>query len=258
MKSFYKRIVVLVSVFASVLFTGLVTLLFFPQPLFAHAFEYRSFTVYSGDPVPIEAVKVLDEAHRLISFSELHDKEFQHRLFLASGNPFNFVEDLLGKGPIARATAGNVIFKEPVDFEKNTVSGRSQEVNLTALLVHEMVHTLQAHRYGYAKFNPFRPPPYWKLEGYPEYIARQDMRLNDYSLKKEVIRFLNARDSSGSGWLEAVPGHAMPEVYFKGRIMIEYLMDVRCLSYDGILSDSRGEDEIFDELIKWAQVEVPN
>jgi hypothetical protein len=85
-------------------------------------------------------------------------------------------EKLLGIGRTARATLNNVIIKVRIDPKSNLAFPtfhKDCEVNLTDLLAHEMTHCLQANKYGIIKFNPFKHPELWMLEGYPEYISRQ-------------------------------------------------------------------------------------
>ncbi len=42
----------------------------------------------------------------------------------------------------------------------------------------------------------------------------------------------------------------MPSVYYKGRLMIGYLMDVKGMTYTEILKDTRSEDELLQEMIR--------
>jgi hypothetical protein len=46
-------------------------------------------------------------------------------------------------------------------------------------------------------------------------------------------------------------GCEVPNYYYKGRLMMEYLMDIKHLSYDQILKDTVSENTIFMEIIKW-------
>ena len=46
----------------------------------------------------------------------------------------------------------------------------------------------------------------------------------------------------------------MSDYYYKGRLMIEYLMDIKHLSYDQILKDSVSESTIFKEMINGLMV----
>lgn len=239
--------------FLLIALTGVVTLLFFPQPMFANKLVHKNFVVYSSDEIPDAICRILDGAYGTIEACELNDPTFKFDLFLAHGNPFNRLDDLQGSGAVARATAGSIIFKTPVNFAYNEAYTARSRINLEELLIHEMVHVLQTNRYGMLRFNPWSHPPLWKLEGYPEYVARQDRRIAGYKLSNEIGRYVTLRAESTDGWVEVVPGHFMPAVYYKGRLMVEYLMDIKGLSYDEILSSDDPEDEVFNEMLRWSE-----
>jgi hypothetical protein len=71
----------------------------------------------------------------------------------------------------------------------------------------------------------------------------------NYSLKSEIERFIKLDSKSKNGIVEVTEDHFMPSVYYKGRLMIEYLMDVKGMTYDEILKDTRSEDELFQEML---------
>ena len=196
--------------------TGVVTLVFFPQPMFANKLVHENFAVYSNEAIPDEICRILDKAYSTIEGCELHDPTFRFDVFFAHGNPFNRFDNPQGRGPAARATAGNIIFKIPANFAANEAYTARSRINLEELLVHKMVHILQTNRYGMLRFNPWSHPPLWKLEGYPEYVARQDRRKGGYKLPNEIGRFVMLRAKSSDGWVEVVPGHFIPAVYSKG------------------------------------------
>jgi predicted metalloprotease with PDZ domain len=127
------------------------------------------------------------------------------------------------------------------------------EVNLTYLFAHEMIHCLQAKKYGIMKFNPFRHPDFWKLEGYPEYISRKTkLSSKNYSLANEIERYIILENKATDRWVSVEEGGCeSPNYYYKGRLMVEYLMDIKHLSYDQILKDTVSENTIFKEMIKW-------
>ena len=53
-------------------------------------------------------------------------------------------------------------------------------------------------------------------------------------------------------WISSEEGGCeVPNYYYKGRLMIEYLMDIRHLSYDKILNESVSENTVYHEMIKW-------
>jgi hypothetical protein len=116
-----------------------------------------------------------------------------------------------------------------------------------------MTHCLQANKYGILKFNPFRHPEFWKLEGYPEYIAEQnELSGKDYNLRSDINRYINLESKATDIWILSAPGGCeVPGYYYKGKLMMEYLIDIKHLSYDKILKDTSSENTVYQEMIKW-------
>ena len=184
MKKIIKKTITSIALLVFVMVSGLSSLLFFPQSLFANKVEYKKFSVYSDTKInKADLLASLDSAYKLIAESQLHNPEFQFKVFMSYGNIFNDIEDLQGKGPTARATAGNIIVKVPVDLKKNEAYNSRSIVDFAELLAHEMIHNLQADKYGMINFSPVKHPLMWKLEGYPEYVCHQKM------LKQKTIDF---------------------------------------------------------------------
>lgn len=257
MKKIIKKTIAGVILTLMVLIGGLITLVFSPQILFAKKMEYKNFSVYYDNEIDHEAAhKILDDAYALVQRSELHAADVHFDIFLAHNNIFNDIESLQGIGPIARATAGNITFKVPLDLKNGRALGTRSEVNLTNLLAHEMVHVLQAHRYGLINYSPIKHPPLWKLEGYPEYVSRSNARRSsDYNLVNEIDRYVMLEKSSGDGFVEVVKNHFVPAYYYKGRLMTEYLIEVQGFSYYKIVHDPRSEEEVFSEMLNWRNLQ---
>lgn len=256
MKKIIKRTIASIVLMLAVFISGLVTLIAFPQSLFANKIEHQKFRIYYDSEIDKDGlISILDNAYELIEHSELHEPGYVFNIFLAHNNFYNKIEDLQGKGPVARATAGNITIKYPVDIENNLIKSHRSTSNLTEIIVHEMVHNLQANKYGLINFSPVKHPPIWKLEGYPEYVSRRTMlKSDDYSLGFELDRYAALTENSNDGFIEVVKGHFMPTDYYKGRLMVEYLIDIKGMTYDDILKDKRTETEVFNELLHWAKV----
>lgn len=236
---------------------GLVTIILYPQPLFANKVEYRQFRVYSNEKISEQIKSILDSALSFVEKSELYDSSYQVDLFLSYNTSFNKVDDkVFGQGPTARAIDNNLVFKVGVDVNKNLVYStfhKSCEQRFAYVIAHEMIHCLQAHKYGILKFNPFNHPEMWKLEGYPEYVARQKFSEPTMNLKKEIKRFIELNHKQTDIWILVEDGGCeVPEFYYKGRLMTEYLIKVKGLTYDQVLKDKRSEEKIYTEMIKWA------
>ena len=236
---------------------GLAATILYPQPLFANKVEYKQFKVYSNDKIGDEIKPMLDTALSIVEKSKLYDSAFKVDIFLAYNTFFNKVDDkVFGLGQSARAIDNNLVIKVKVDIEKNlayaTFHKPCQE-SFVYVIAHEMVHCFQAHKYGIRKFNPFSHPEMWKLEGYPEYVARQKSSDPDYNLKSGIERLIGFKRKQTDIWVAVEEGDCeFPEFYYKGRLMIEYLINVKQLTYDQVLKDKRSEKDIYAEMIEWA------
>ncbi|MCB9305310.1 MAG: hypothetical protein H6565_01805 [Lewinellaceae bacterium] len=99
MKKIIKRTIAGTLLFTVVGIAGLITLIFYPQSLFANKFEHNQFVVYYDKDYNIEKEafqSILDNAYQLVEKSELHNPDFRFRLFLAHDNIYNKIEGLQG------------------------------------------------------------------------------------------------------------------------------------------------------------------
>lgn len=257
MKKTIMRILAVTTLTVIVAFSGLLTILLFPQPLFAHKVEHKQFAIYSNDKITDDIIPLLDNAMALVEKSEINDPNYKFDILLAYNSLSNELDDkLLGYGPSARATDNNITIKVEIDAKRNlffpTFHGKCQG-NLTFLLAHEMIHCLQANKYGVIKFNPLRHPEMWKLEGYPEYIARQPkLTACDYNLASEIDRYIELERKSTDIWIAIEDGACeAPKYYYKGRLMVEYLMDIKHWSYDKILNDTTSANSVYADMVNW-------
>lgn len=244
------------SILSMVVFlTGLIGLIFFPQSLFANKFEHGKFNIYYDHQIDSKtAAEILDQTYAIIQKSELFHSKKQFDIYLSHGNFMDLIENLQGKGPYARATAGNIFIKIPTSFHEETFQYGKNLVKMPELLAHEIIHNLQAYHYGLWNFSPWKHPPMWKVEGYPEYISRVSiLDKKDYDLKKEVRQLKAELSESANGLVKITTDYYAPAVYYKGRLMIEYLMQIEHLNYHEILEDQRSEEEVYKTLLDWAE-----
>lgn len=257
MKKTIKRILAGTLLTVIITVSGLLTIIIFPEPLFAKKLEHGQFKVYSNNKINKDVEIILDNAVNLVKRSELYDPTYTYDIFLSYNSLFNKIDDkFLGHGPTARATDNNVIIKVDIDSKRNLAFPtfyENCEANLTYIIAHEMIHCLQEYKYGKLKFNPFRHPENWKLEGYPEYISRQTkLSDKDYDLINEIERYIDLESKLTDIWITVEEGGCKtPKYYYKSRLMTEYLMDIKHFSYDKILTDTISEDRTYAEMIKW-------
>lgn len=255
MKKIFKRIfkITLLALLAAIL--TIVTIVLFPQHLFANRLNYKNFMVYSNNKIESNIKTVLDNAITLIKKSELYDADYKYNIILCYNTLYNKVDDkLLGNGPTARTTLNNIIVKVNINAEKNLAFPtfhNACEVNLTELLAHEMTHCLQANKYGILKFNPFKHPAFWKLEGYPEYVSKQaELSNKNYSLKEDIDKYAKLKKATNNIWIKEGDCE-VPDYYYRGKLLIKYLIDIKHLSYNQILKDATSENTVYEEMVKW-------
>ncbi len=251
----FRRIIFTILMSGALCFGLAATVLLFPQFMFAHNIEHQNVRVYAAEEIDESISEAIDQAIALIAVSEIYDPEYAFDVFLANNTIFNDIDGaILGQWPAARATHNNVVVKAPLDLAAGVVLTERSRINFVYLLAHEMTHCLQANHFGMLTFNPLSHPPMWKLEGYPEYVARKPMlKETGYELKHEVDRFLSISASASDGWALIDQDHYLPLIYYKGRLMVEYLADVRGMSYVDIIKDNRTEAYVWEEVIAWRQ-----
>src|SRR4026209_476685 len=141
-----------------IIISAFVTVILFPQLLFANNMKYKNFNVCSNEKINHDIKITLDNAMDLVQKSELYDSSYKYNIILCHNSFYNKIDDILGIGPAARGRPNNVIVKVRIDPTNNLAFAtfpKACEVNLTYLLAHEMIHCLQINKYGIIKFNPF-------------------------------------------------------------------------------------------------------
>ena len=253
-----KRLLSILGLASAVFIGGMVTLILFPQPLFSHSYTFQKATVYSHTEVDQDAFnKALEEAFSFIRTSELYDADYAFDIFLAEPGLYNQFDDFIfGEWAAARAVSNNVIIKRVVNEKAGTVANGENHFDLSYVLAHEMIHCLQHHRYGMMAFNSISHPPLWNVEGYPEYISRKKViNKEEYTLQQGISDFLSRTKNRENDHdiIQIGERESTPYIYYKGRIMVEYLMDVKGWSYDDIMKSEETEETLFNDLMDWYQ-----
>lgn len=251
-----KKILIGTSCTLIALIGLLILFVLYPDNLFARRVVHKEFSLYSNQTVKGNLKQVLNNAIDIAKASELYDSSYQYDIFLTDGS---FYKDVVFKlvGPsLARSIDNNILLNIKADFEQNLLIGPKNKRDLTRTIAHEMVHCLQMKKYGLLQFNPINHPPLWKLEGYPEYVVNKPVINSPAYRFTETVKLLRDYEKKSATWVELQPGHFDPIVYFKGRVMIEYLMDIKGMSYDQILSDDVKEDIVNQEINQWYTTQI--
>jgi len=201
-----------------------VLLLSFPQVLFAHEISYRSFTVYSREPLDQNIYAVLDRVESRLATSQINSQEVKPKIFLTNGfSLYSLLSLYLGSNSFGKGYAvlpTSNIFINKSDTAKDLVFRNSlanNERSLSGVIAHETTHLLIRKRFGYWRNLTM---PAWKKEGYAEYVA------GGSTLTYETgVKMWKENPQDGTGYQ-----------YFKYYMLVKYLMEHDKLSVDDLFN----------------------
>lgn len=261
-----------------VLYLGL---LFYPSVLFANHVEHKNFTVHSQYELDDGIHDILDNIDAAVKTSEIYDATLDHDIFLGHENlAFRMIQgvrwwvisQVAGLGPALTYNASvppyfnQVISFRIPDIENNALlhPESMRAINMTHVLTHEVVHTLLTSRIGLQRIPRV---PVWKQEGYGDYIAASTNIFADpsYNLRESVERILR-QDLS---WMQDERGNYTPmrygcqplssivneagypgfTCYYIGRVLLEYLFNVKGLTFDEVMTPDVTDTDTLVELI---------
>lgn len=237
-------------------------LLAFPGFMFAHQLEHGNIVVHSDADLRGRMEPVLQRVSAQLADSELAAPGLDHHVFLGHGNrPFRILQDArlflvrqatgLAPSPNYNASwpplVSHVVSFDRPDPEhdlllRETWPGR---LNMTHILTHELAHSLVMQRLGVRAAAAL---PFWKAEGYPEFVSYSARRrLPGYDLRARLRHASRANlswtldddgaliplryDCVGRSYVEDEYGDPWHTCYYLARLMVEYQVEVKGLSF---------------------------
>lgn len=264
------------------LFAAYVAILVYPGVLFAHSVEYHNFTVHSdGNLVNIEPV--LQRVERAIETSEIYDPALEHDIFFGNGKWLFAFTQHLHTGLVSRAIRGRwapatssynsslpphvsniVTFYRPIiESDSLVYPARGVNQSLSRTLAHEVVHTFLMSELGLQRI---ARTPMWKQEGYADYVAASATILADpdYDIRESVERIVRqdlswlmddqghfGRIGSGClqyGVLRDEEGRIWNTCYYISRVLVEYVLDHKGMSFRELMAPAISDSETLSEL----------
>jgi hypothetical protein len=258
------------------LFVGLLA---FPGFLFAHKLEQGNLA-YSDEELTGSLEPVLREIDRRLATSAIDDPAITHRIFFGHDAQIfgalqrtraEIVYRTIGMKPASSYNVSwpphvsHIVTFDVPDAAHDALRRAAWpgHFNMTHILTHEVTHTLVAAKLGLANLPRL---PMWKSEGYPEYVAMVASRSQPgYSLRTSVARILAA----DLAWLRNVQGEFEPmrydcvgrsylkdenddswhTCYYLSRVLVEYLLDEKGLTFDQLMQPSVTESETLREML---------
>ena len=263
-----------------VLVAAFVGLLAFPGFMFAHQLEYRNFTVYSDEDMRGRIEPILAGVDAQLSASELNDPSLRYDLFLGHDNAAFLALDRTRWTVLTKVTGisrspnyatgwppylSQVVILDAPDPEHDALlrPGWRPRLNMTHILTHESGHMQVFNKLG---LKTSMALPMWKAEGYPEYLAAHMIRTApEYSLRSSVTRVLTAnlagfRDAHGgfqslhygqlgASFLKDENGDDWHTSYYLARVLVEYSLDVKGMSFEQLADPGVRDTDMMRELL---------
>lgn len=238
------------------IFTGLfligllVTFVLSPILLYANKTLIGNYSIYHNKPLDKNFLHRLDESLSIIKTSELYNPELKMDICLKDGSKYpELIERIMGRDLLSTFYNKIVFAGDEVNFEDNYISFDGHKWNLTEMLAHAQVHCLEFSKYGLWDSNPIGKHPEWKWEGYPEYIARQTLRGD--TLSNNIKMLLNAEKVNQNGWMKLTDNTETTISYFEYRLLIQYCLEIKKMSFTQLLQDSTQEETIKQQMMDW-------
>lgn len=265
-----KRIIRIILIGILATFIACIGLNLWPGILFTNHIESGNITIHSDHQFSDELEIALHDIKATISTSELYDPSLKHDIYFGYGNrmfsALKIKPDLTYNLSWPPYLSQIVTFRQP-HFQANTLSHpehKDDVVNLRQILSHEIVHTLMNSHLGLWRGHR---SPMWKVEGYCDYVAASTSTFVDpsYELQTSVKRILNTdlswiTDDQGDftqmqyshkqkSSIRNEQGVEWPTSYYISRILWEYLLDVKGLTFDEVMNPEITDRDTMTELI---------
>ena len=225
------------SAIALGLAVGWLTLLIYPQPLFAYSVHQNNLVLYARTPLPEQAGPILDEAQRRIARSPLYDPTRTQHAFLCDTPALFAFLTLTNRSGGKTNPFGNV-FIRPANVARNRVIDRfgnekSSARSLTYYLAHELTHALTFDHLGFRQWaNPLSA---FQIEGYADYVGMSepiDLRAG----RAALISNAPEMDPTRSG------------LYTRYSLLVAYLLERRGYSVEQLLARRIQQRDVEAEL----------
>jgi hypothetical protein len=220
-----------------------------PGPFYPEEKQYGAITVHAESPIGPQIDSMMAEVFTRLQAVPIYDPNRRVNLCLSTQEKFSFFARLTWR---RSRTMGFCLLGHcyvNIDFINELAvktGGRpkynTREGSIVHVATHELIHQYLADAYGDIAS---RFLPTWKTEGYCEYGANHFVAPRDcgYSLPERVDIFLD-----DSQWNPTATTH---RPHYLWGLMVEYLADVKDLSFEQIMDEDVTKDVVYQEMMAW-------
>ncbi len=223
-----------------------------PGPFFPENKQYGAITVHSQTPIGPEADSIMTEVFNRLKEVPIYKPEKKINLCLCSTQEkFSFFARLTRR---ANRTMGFSLWENCYvngDFLKELAErtgGRpkymAREGSIVHAATHELMHEYLADTLGYLGS---RSLPEWKSEGYCEYGVNQFVAVRDsgYSIPERIDIYLD--------YAQWNPTSRTHRSHYLWGLMMEYLINVKGMSFEQVMADSVTRDDVYARMMAWRE-----
>lgn len=233
---------------------ALCTLIVFPHPLFPHRRPSASIDLRSDEPLGPSTDQALRAAHHRILAMPLHLPHERYELFLCHSERIYRLFAFLTRTPpftqglIVSSATGTVVLSAPgIRRMRERTGGEPAhsrlEGTLDAAIAHEVAHLQVRRRLGLRRSVALPP---WKSEGWADYSAHRGNLRSDPGggLAARVAALLD-----NDAWRG--PMSSVDRRHYGWQLLVEYLVDVEDMSFDGLIAEGLTEAACRSRLLAW-------
>ena len=218
--------------------------------LYADETVVGNYRVYHNVEIDYDFLTQHEHVTNSLKESEFYDSSFKLDICLNDGSFYPTLLQKIRGQAFAWGFYNKVVLQGAAVYNENSVVLNGYRWNLEQLITHEAIHCYQYNRLGFWGSNPIAGYPNWKWEGYPEYVARQNE--NQQDLFTNIERLLLAKMENVDRWdVEFTDGTISPINYYQDWLLVTYCLEIKQLSFQGLLNDATEMTVIEGEMIDW-------
>jgi hypothetical protein len=227
--------------------------LIYPQKYFRHNQRYRAFNIYSDREINEDQLRIFDEVHDRLAQIDIYDPNSNYDVFLCQDPDLYWIfANKMGKPkqsqgfnlqPVKYTFVSLSAIQAIQKKYDNKYRYNILEGSISHIIAHEIAHELITMKVGLWKGRTSQP---WKKEGYCEYAASHSKRSLDseYSLLKAASQYFD-------GYYDDVTDGR--RFYIRAALLVEYLLDVKKVSFDDLMESELDQDLILKEIKNWVK-----
>lgn len=211
---------------------------FYPTILFKHTVEHKNYCLHIDNQDNTDEIKALiDSIDKYLKTSELYSIPRMHIALCDNHITYGLLTHISYSSFGVTQLLSDFIILSKTDLENNLITANRKKDNqrsIKTVLLHEITHIFISNYYGIKQFSINE----WKKEGYCEYMAQD----SSYDVQ-------NGFDDFCQGIINKNPAY----LYFKYRLYITYLMDIKKMSFIEIVDTKFDKKELEHEIREYIE-----